>query len=173
MSGTGDMWQQAADKWSEVTAQIQEADWDKSTTCAEWNVRELVDHALSWQAMGGGVLGAGTTPGDDWATIQPALATALHDPANLEGKSEAFGGMSHRGVAGMVIGDLLIHAWDLARSIGADETLPEEVVESTLMGLRRLPEKMLRGDTMFNEPIDVPEDATNQEKLLAFVGRQP
>lgn len=145
MNGPGAVWGQAAAKWSEVAGQIGEADWDKPTTCPDWTVRDLVDHAMHWQAAGGGVLGADVTPGDDWATIQPAVEQAFQDPSNLEGAAEGFGGMPKQGVAGLVIGDLLVHSWDLARSIGADETLPSEAVESTFMGLQRLPEEMLRG----------------------------
>ena len=33
---------------------------------------------------------------------------------------------------GIVTNDLLVHTWDLARSIGADETLPPDAVEASL-----------------------------------------
>ena len=58
MSGVGAMWQQAADKWTELSDQITDADWDKPTTCDDWTVRDLVDHAMHWQGMGGGVIGS-------------------------------------------------------------------------------------------------------------------
>jgi uncharacterized protein (TIGR03086 family) len=173
MAGPGDIWNQAAEKWTEVSAHVTDDDWAKLTTCADWTVRDLVDHAMHWQAMGGGVLGAGTEPGQSWDVIQPALGAALQDPSNLEGMAEAFGNMPKQAVAGLVIGDLLIHSWDLARSIGADETLPAEAVEATLMGLGRLPDEMLRGDTMFGTPVEVGDDASAQDKLIAFAGRQP
>lgn len=173
MTEVGNIWQQAAAKWNEVSGQISEADLAKPSTCADWSVQELVDHAMHWQGAGGGVLGAGTNPGDEWSSVEPALGAALQDPANLEGNAEAFGDMPKQGVAGLIIGDLLVHSWDLARSIGADETLPAEAVEATLMGLRRLPEPMLRGETMFGPAIEVADDASLQDQLLAFVGRQP
>jgi len=81
--------------------------------------------------------------------------------------------MPRQGVAGLVIGDLLVHSWDLARSIGVDETLPAGPVQATLMGLQRLPDKMLRGGTMFGPAIEIADDASPQDQLLAFVGRQP
>ncbi len=161
-----------AAKWAEVNGQISETDWEKSSTCDGWCVQDIVDHALGWQITGGNVLGAEISEGADWATIQSAMSAALADPANLEGKAEGFGGMPKQGVAGMIIGDLLVHSWDVARTIGADETLPEEAVASTLMGLQRMPDAMLRGENMFGPAIEVAEDASPQEKLLAFVGRQ-
>ena len=173
MSSPGEVWQMAATKWTELAGQIGEADWEKPTTCDEWTVRELVDHTMHWQAMGGSALGAGTNPGDSWESVHAAFGEALSDPANLEGEAEAFGGMPKQGVIGLVIGDLLIHSWDLARSLGADDTLPTEAVEATLMGLQRLPVEMLRSETMFGPAIEVADDASPQDKLIAFVGRQP
>lgn len=172
MSGIGDVWRQAAAKWSEVSAQITDDHWDQPTPCDEWTVRELVDHAMHWQAMGGGIVGAGTAPGDDWETVEPKLSAALDDPSNLEGNAEAMGGMPKQQVAGLLIGDLLIHAWDLARSIGADDTLPDAAVESTFVGLQRVPEAMLRGSNTFGPALEVADDASPQERLLAFAGRR-
>lgn len=173
MSGPAEIWQQAADKFNEVLDQVGDDQWSAATPCEEWTVRELVDHILHWQGMGGGILGAGTSPGDDWKTIEPAVGAALRDPANLEGNAEQFNGMPKHQVAGFVIGDLLIHTWDLARAIGADEQLPEAPVEATMLGLERVPPEMMRGSNMFGAPIDVADDASPQDKLLAFTGRQP
>jgi len=173
MTEVAEIWKQAAAKWNEVSAQAADADMDKPSTCPEWSVRELVEHTMHWQGAGGAALGAGTAPGQEWATVEPALSAALDDPANLEGTVAEFGDMPKQGVAGLVIGDLLVHSWDLARSIGADETLPVGAVEATLMGLRRMPEEMLRSATMFGPPIEVADDASPQDQLLAFVGRQP
>ncbi|MGZ0178937.1 MAG: hypothetical protein ACKVIQ_18885 [Acidimicrobiales bacterium] len=78
-----------------------------------------------------------------------------------------------QGVAGLIIGDLLFHSWDLARSIGAGKKLPAGAVEAKLRGLGRLPEEMLRSDTMFGPAVEVAADASPQDRFLGFVGRQP
>lgn len=173
MSGPADIWRQAADKWSEVYAQVGDGDWDNSTTCDGWTVRDLVDHAMHWQAMGGGMLGAGTASGAEWETVKPAVSAALDDPSNLEGTAAQFNDMPKHQVLGLLIADLLIHSWDLARSVGADDTLPPAAVEATMMGLGNVPAAMLRGPTMFGPPVEVADDASAQDKLIAFVGRQP
>ncbi len=173
MDGIGDVWTLAADKWDEVAGQVGDADWAKPTTCDDWTVRELVDHAMHWQGRGGDVFGADVGPDADWATLKPAIAAALANPANLEGNAESLGGTPKQAVAGLITADLLVHSWDLARSIGADATLPEAAVESTLMGLQRMPEEMLRSDRMFGPAVEVADDASPQDKLIAFVGRTP
>jgi uncharacterized protein (TIGR03086 family) len=173
MSTTADIWRQCAAKWNEVFSQLGDDQLAAPTGCGEWTVQDLIDHAMHWQAQGGQLLGAGTSPGDDWSTVEPALSSALDDPANLEGVADGFGGMPKRQAAGFVIGDLLIHSWDLARAIGADDTLPADAVEATLLGMQRVPDEMLRSPNMFGPPIDVGDDADAQDRLLGFVGREP
>ncbi|MEL6984257.1 MAG: TIGR03086 family metal-binding protein [Actinomycetota bacterium] len=173
MDSIGDVWSQAADKWDEVIAQVGDDDWAKPTPCDGWTVQELVDHAMHWQGRGGDVFGAGVDAGADWGALRPALGAALADPANLEGNAESLGGTPKQAVAGLITADLLVHSWDLARSIGADTTLPDAAVQSTLMGLARLPEEMLRSDRMFGPAVEVADDASAQDKLIAFVGRTP
>lgn len=171
MNGPGAVWQLAAAKWSEVFAQVGDDQWAATTPCEGWTVRDLVDHCMHWQGVAAQTFGGGAAPGDDWGTIQPALAAGLADPANLEGVSEALGGMPKHQMAGLATADLLIHSWDLARSIGADETLPAEAVEAVMMGLQRMGDGM-RG-TAFGEAVEVADDASAQDKLIAFSGRQP
>ncbi|MEM9609055.1 MAG: TIGR03086 family metal-binding protein [Actinomycetota bacterium] len=166
------VFQQTADKWNEVRAQVGDDDMAKPcVTCADWTVAELIEHTMHWQGMGAAGL-AGMAPGGAWEDVESALAAAFADPAQLEGTVEAMGGMPKQQVAGFVIGDLLVHSWDLARSIGADDSLPMAAVQATHMGLQRAPEEMLRSENMFAPAIEVADDADPQTKLLAFVGRQ-
>ena len=92
---------------------------------------------------------------------------------NPEAFRQALGGTPKPAVAGLITADLLVHSWDLAQSIGADATLPEVAAESTLMGLQRLPEEMLRSENMFAAAVEVPADASAHDRLIGFVGRQP
>ena len=173
MNGIAEVWSMAADTWDEVIAQVGDDDWDKRTPCDEWTVRELVDHAMFWQSRGAKVFGADVADGATWDETKPAVAAALADPSSLEGVAEELGGTPKQAVAGLVTADLLVHSWDLATSIGVDASLPEAAVESTLMGLQRLPEPMLRRDGMFGPAVEIADDASAQERLIAFVGRQP
>ena len=67
--------------------------------------------------------------------------------------------------------DALIHSWDLARGIGADDTLDAELVD--LVYERTLPfVDELQKTGMFAPPVPVPDDAPPQTKLLAIFGRR-
>jgi uncharacterized protein (TIGR03086 family) len=178
MSGPIDVWRQAADKWTAVYSSVGDHHWDSRTPCEEWNVRELVDHTLGWQATGGALLGASLAAGDDWETIREAYAMHLSDPSNLEGTVAEFAGIPKQELAAFLIGDLLIHSWDLARSIGADETLPPTAVEATMTGLHHVPQELLRGRNPLGQPmmgpaVQLSEAASLQDRMLAFTGRRP
>jgi uncharacterized protein (TIGR03086 family) len=178
MSGPIDLWRPVADKWTEVYSGVGDADWNSQTPCEGWTVRDLADHTLQWQAKGGAMLGATTEPGDDWDSIREAYAKHLSDPSNLEGTVAEFGGVPRQQLAAFLIGDLLIHSWDLARSIGADETLPPAAVEATMAGLEHVPPELLRGRNPLGQPmmgpaVTISDDASIQERMLAFAGRRP
>jgi len=67
--------------------------------------------------------------------------------------------------------DALIHSWDLARGIGADERLDPELAE--LVYERTLPiAEQLQETGLFKPPVPVPDDAPLQTKLLALFGRR-
>ena len=175
MQGPAAIWQQSADYFERTLDQVGDDQWDTPTSCGDWSVRDLVDHTVFWQANLAAVVGADVAPEDGWSAVKSGIAEALADPAALEGAIEGgpMNGMpKHQGM-GLAVADVLLHGWDLARTIGADETLPADAVASVQMGLSNVPEQMLRSPNMFGPAIDVPDDASTQDKLLGFAGRQP
>jgi uncharacterized protein (TIGR03086 family) len=178
MSGPVDIYRQVAAKWSTLTDEIAPDQWDNSTPCTEWDVRRLVDHVNGWQTQGGNLLGMEIAAGAAWPDIVAAYEAKLADPSQLTGNVPEFGGVPKHNMAGFLIGDLLIHCWDLARAIGADETLPPAAVEATTMGLHHAPEALLRGTNplgtaMMAAAVAVPDDVSAQDKMIAYTGRRP
>lgn len=172
--GPAAIWQEVADHFDALHAAVTDDQWGAPTPCEGWTVRDLVDHAVNAQAGIGMAINAGTAPGDDWATVKSKVAAALADPANLAGEVPGgpFAGMPKHQAFGAGIGDLLIHSWDLATATGGDTTLPAAGVQATLMGLQRFPAAMLRSPGMFGPELPAPDGADDQQRLLAFVGRQ-
>lgn len=169
------LWQQAADNFERHLLSVTNDQWDGETTCDQWTIRDLVEHTLMWQRRALSLLGADLDPEAGWNEIRSAAIDTLSDPSCLEGSVDTGPGqsMDKHQVFGFALGDLLIHSWDLARSLGADETLPVKPVEAVQLGLDRVPEEMLRAPNMFGPAVDVPAGAGAQHKLLAFAGRRP
>ena len=75
---------------------------------------------------------------------------------------------------GFRIGDWTVHAWDLARAIGADETLPEELVAHVWEGIEPLG-PILAASGRFGDGASgaIGEQAPLQTRLLDATGRRP
>jgi uncharacterized protein (TIGR03086 family) len=72
----------------------------------------------------------------------------------------------------IVTGDVFTHTWDLARATGQDETLDPDQLQRMIAAMGAMPDEALRADGMFGPPIDVPADADDQTRFLAYLGRR-
>lgn len=170
-----DIWNAAADAFTQRYEAITEEQWNSSTPCEGWSVKELVDHAVGVQVgFTGGTVGADIAEGSDWPTARDAIRTALSQDGALDGMTEfgQMGTVPKMVPFGVSASDLLIHAWDLARAIGADEQLPAPAVSAAYAGMQRFPEEAMRATGMFGAAIECADDADEQTKLLSFAGRQ-
>jgi hypothetical protein len=66
--------------------------------------------------------------------------------------------------------DILVHTWDLARAVGGDETLPEDVVVASYSGLKPM-DAMIRQPGIFGPKIAPAEGDDIQTEFLKFLGR--
>lgn len=154
------------------------------TPCDEYDVRDLLNHlfhvVVSFQALAAkGTADFSTTPdrltGDDWRARfekeTALLVQAWSAPGALEGVSQGMG-MPQTTVGEMVLGDLTVHSWDLARATGQDFAPYEPSVPVLKEGLGALA-PTARKMNVFGEPFPVPDSATPFEEILALTGRDP
>ena len=176
MTDATQLWNAAADAFDQHYQVLTDASWDQPTPCAEWKVRDLIGHAVGVQATFGGVLGGSAAEGADWPTARDAMRAALAAPGATEGTAfyAGFGGEVPKAMLiSIATTDLLLHAWDLATSLGVDASLPADSAAAALASLQSLPAEVLRSPGRFGAEVTVPDDADPQTKLLAFAGRQP
>jgi uncharacterized protein (TIGR03086 family) len=157
-------------------------DLSMPTPCEEWTVQDLVDHVMGGPPYYASAWGgqAPDVPEDaDRATRYVAGYRALAETCRQPGVLEQMvpsplggGEMPAAVMFGILTSDTLIHTWDLARAIGADEALPAASVSACLTWLKGLPEAVLRSGR-YAEAQLIDEQADPQTQLLAFAGRQP
>lgn len=165
-------------------------DWDRPTPCEDWTVRDLVTHVIVGQEMTVALLGGATR--DEVMAI--AMAGSLPDDpvtayeAGAEAQAAAFaapgaldpvyphpaGDFPGSVVLAFRVGDATLHAWDLARAIGADETLNADLVAHVWAGIEPMAPVMATSGR-FGEGASgtLPADAAPQLKLLDATGRRP
>jgi uncharacterized protein (TIGR03086 family) len=181
------LFQRAAEGFGGHVHAIVEGQWHDPTPCTDWDVRVLVNHVTVEQLWVPPLVQGSTVAevGDRFDGDQLGEDPVATWDAAVQASSAAFGGAG--ALDGTVLlssgdkataeycwemtTDALIHSWDLARGIGADEALDAELVE--LVYERTLPvAEHLQETGLFAPPVPVPDDAPLQTKLLAIFGRR-
>lgn len=162
--------------------------WNSSTPCTEWNVRDLVNHIVNedrWvvplmagktiadvgDALDGDLLG--DEPRRAWDEARDEALATVEEPDAL-GRTVhlSFGDTPADVYLTQLAVDHAIHAWDLARAIGSDERIDSDLVEFAYLGLEPQVEEWRKAGILADE-VKVPEGADRLTQLLAMTGRQP
>lgn len=157
-----------------------------ATPCPEWDTRTLLNHLTGLHRMTTAMVAGGPVPDleDDHVGGDPpgALATAvaesdaaLRGPGVLERTfTLPWGDMSGEGLAGILMMDTVIHAWDLAKATAQPTALDPELCEAVLAQGRTMMTDEYRGPGRgFGPEVPVPADAPACDRLAGFYGRQP
>lgn len=162
-------------------------DWDAPTPCAEWTVRDLVNHVTAehlWaphllrgitlaeigEQFDGDVLGP--DPVAAWAAAAVASQDAFHQRGAMAGQVHTSGGAINADeYAWQMVFDLTIHAWDLARGAGLDENLDPDLVTTITDEMSHY--FPVWYGTILAPPAPVAADAGPQDRLIAATGRNP
>jgi uncharacterized protein (TIGR03086 family) len=186
MTELSGLFRRAAEGFGRHVHAVGDAQWHDPTPDTEWDVRTLVNHVTVEQLWvpplmtGKSVDDIGDRLDGDQLGDDPKIAWDAAVSASLDafGAPDAFGvtvELSRGPTPAEEYGwemttDALIHSWDLARAIGADEALDPELVR--MVYERTLPfAEHLRDTGMFAPPVPVSDDAPLQVKLLAIFGR--
>ncbi|MFD7385634.1 TIGR03086 family metal-binding protein [Streptomyces anulatus] len=179
----GELLESAAGRALPVVRGIDDGQLGGGTPCAEYDVRALVNHlfqvVVNFQALAAREeVDFGQVPefvAGDWrgrfGDETARLVEAWSVPGVEEGTTGRMG-LPARTVGLMVLGDLTVHAWDLARATGADFVPEESVVDELGPGLAAMAPQA-REMKVFGEPFPVGEGASAFERLLAVTGRDP
>ena len=163
-------------------------DWPRPTPCSEWDVRALVNHVVGANVRYQLLLHGAPTEqveatrtvdhlGDDalasFVARADSVVACFHEDGALERVAHhAAGDRTGGDLLSMRILDAAIHGWDLARAIGADETLDDDVVAFLLAYSADL--DLNPQQRAFALPdADVPLNASAQDQLLHQLGRHP
>jgi uncharacterized protein (TIGR03086 family) len=184
MSEIARRYRRVASRFTEHVESVPASAWNDPTPCEGWLARDIVRHLVEWVPPflhhGAGVALPPAPSADDdpvaaWRVVDDAIQALLDDPeaAGREFRNEHTG--THRldeAIGMFVLGDVLVHTWDLARATGLDETLEADEVDRMLAGIEPLGDTLERSGH-YAARVDVPPDAGPQARLLAATGRRP
>jgi uncharacterized protein (TIGR03086 family) len=157
--------------------------WESSTPDTDWDVRRLVRHVIAGQAMVPAVLAGAEHPADrpvpvdgadlveQWAAASAAAVAALTDVPSVDLQVELPDGKASVEEFGWRLAtDLTVHAWDLARAIGAPDEFPNDLLAHVLDRSKESAARWFPPER-YAPSIPVPGCTDDLTELLALTGR--
>ncbi|WP_409466141.1 TIGR03086 family metal-binding protein [Amycolatopsis sp. GA6-003] len=186
----------ASTEFDQRLSSVRPEQWAAPTPCAEWNVRQLVNHLVRGNLNYVDLLAGGTREeflrmrdvdalGDDPLTAYPAsvrlVAVAFGRPGALDEVLDyPLGKVTGRQALAVRAADSTIHAWDLARALGGNDRLDPALVtwisedlETIYAGLAESPVAAETTHRFFAAAGTPSESASGQDRLLRLLGRDP
>ncbi|MDQ3738187.1 MAG: TIGR03086 family metal-binding protein [Actinomycetota bacterium] len=181
MSDIADRYQRLADAFERKIAAVGSEQWSQQSPCEAWTARGVVDHVVEVHGMMLGQidrrLSEPPVTDDPMAAFRSARADVekvLGDP-ELAGTEYdgAFGRTNIAATIDQFLGfDLVVHGWDLGRATGQDDTIDPSEVDRVWAFAQQLGDN-LRRPQVCGPAVEVPGDASVQDRLLALLGRNP
>ncbi|MBC6446138.1 TIGR03086 family metal-binding protein [Actinokineospora xionganensis] len=178
----------SCERFGEHLRAVRHDQWTAPTPCADWDVRGLVNHVTGedlWTGplMAGATIGEvgdrfdGDVLGSDPVAAYTDAAESAVDAVSADGALGrtvhlSFGDVPGEEYAWQLFADHLIHGWDLARAIGADDRLDPDLVAACAQWFAKNEDGYREAGAVGARP-EVPADADQQTLLLAGFGRRP
>ncbi|MCE7000146.1 TIGR03086 family metal-binding protein [Saccharothrix sp. S26] len=174
----------------EVAGNVKPDQMDAPTPCAEFDVRKLVNHLLFWGPSLNGAARKEPVPTPaasesdvdltegDWAADLAAVlrdrADAWREPAAWEGTTTLGGPqeMPAPMIGAMVLGETVVHTWDLARVTGQAPSWDADLLEFLHADLLQT-SQMGRDMGIYGPEVPVAADAPLIERIVGLTGRTP
>lgn len=168
-------------------------DLDRHTPCPEMTVGALVNHLFHWTGVLGRAAarkeplrdlpdqaaeGRDLTAEPGWAEVyaarSAATAAAWSDPRAWAGETSLTGGgkLPAPFVGGIVLGEWLLHGWDLAVATGQRLRVDDELA-AALYGDVAGKAETARQHKVFGPEVEVPSTAPLFDRALGLAGRDP
>lgn len=174
----------ATDEFCRRLDSVGAAQWSSSTPCDEWDVHYLVAHVVGGNRFTRLVLDGrraddaiaevmsspqlGADPMRAWSVTVAQQAEAFRRPGALDALVDhPLGSITGGDLLGFRLFDITLHAWDLATAIGADDSLPVDLVEDVIAIVEAGPPGMGFGI----RTVPTAATASRQAQLLAMAGR--
>jgi len=152
-------------------------DLDAATPCEEWQARDLLNHMLETQRYF-----VAAARGEDASPPGPTPPEVLSDDPKRDferARADVIETFSQEGVVdktgpalGIAFADMLLHGYDVASATGQDTTMPDGLAEAAYTTIHgRFTDEQRKG--VFKPEIPVGDDASPQQRLLAYTGRDP
>lgn len=170
---------------AKVIVAIDDTQLGLPTPCGQWDVRATIDHLIgaTWMFT---LVNEGRAVGEDAGGIgdrdpigalsdaAAANAASWRRPGTFDGeRTYPFGTFPAEAAAMMNLSEVVVHTWDIATALGADDTVDPAVAVMLDDFYRAISLEPYRVHGAFGAEIPVDPSAPPAHRLLAKLGRQP
>ena len=174
-----------ADRAAELLARVGKPQLSASTPCAEWTVKDLVNHLIGGQFMFGQALaGAPFAPGEavdftngdlaaSFRSATEVIAKAMADPGLASATAALpFGPVPATQAAGIALFEAYVHTWDLARALNTTVTLDSNATAAVNEIAKGVVVAVPKEAHLFGTPVST-ASADLVAQTIALTGRRP
>ena len=168
-----------------VVKRTPDSAWSQQSPCDAWSARQVLGHfmwgAQNLTAAASGSTGpgekseadvAGADPRASWDATRDALLSALDQHGALAQPFHGpFGPSTVDDFLGIHTLDCLLHAWDIAKTAGADAHLPADLAAAGAAGIAGLGDAA-RSPGLFGPAVEIDSDDPAAQ-FVAIAGRNP
>ena len=161
---------------------------EQTTPCTDWDLRTLLNHMILWTSYSAERRAYGESVAEELMskdfTAEPGYAQdyqgQIAKAVDAWSKPEAWAGDRNvmgsatpaADIAAMLIVEMVLHGWDIAKATGQDYRCDDAVAQAVLETVQAQGE-LFRQYQGFAAIVPVPDDATAFDRALALSGRDP
>lgn len=167
-------------------ASVGASDHGRSTPCKDFNLGTLVAHLIGGM-RGFADVGEGKPLNFDadpdvtkdvlaheFHEAADRLVAAFRAPGILDRTFEMpWGPTTGMQLIGFELIELVVHGWDICRSLDQPATFSNDIVTAALTGARMWVDESVRTPQLFGPEVPVAEEAPILDRLVGFLGRNP
>jgi uncharacterized protein (TIGR03086 family) len=178
----------AAAETARVVNAVPEGTLDAPTPCPHWDLRTLLNHTILWTSYSAERRAHGESvaqelmdkdfaadPGfrEDYARQIDKAVNAWNDPQAWEGDRSVMGAATPAAEVGaMLIMEMALHGWDVARATG-QEYRADDNLSAALLETVQAQAELFRKYQGFADAVETKPGAPAFERALALSGRDP
>ena len=178
----------AAAETARVVGRVKPEQLTAPTPCTGWDLHALVNHVILWTAYSAErrardepipeelmTRDFAAEPGfaADYAAQLDRAVAAWSSPRAWEGELKVMGSPTPAAdVGALLVAEMVLHGWDVARAIGEDYRVPGDVATAVYRAVEANAE-LFRKYEGFAAAVEVPGSAPLLDRALALSGRDP
>lgn len=165
---------------TELAESASAGDWERPSPVADWTALDVVRHLVEWPGEfleGAGItlaeLDVGADPVGAWRQHVARIQDILENPEGRVLSAPEIGDKPvDEAIDEFYTTDVWMHSWDLAKALGREPDLGQERCASVLATMGPI-EQVLRESGEYGPAVPVALEASAQDRLVAFIGRDP